>query len=190
MTEAMLGTTVVPADKTQQMYTELLEIEKTVAHLGPEAIQWFGEAKCLDWDVLKVAFEGIKKAMELARQFPRVERDEKVVRKVRPSNSQSVEIEVPLVFHAKLPLQKTIQFQRTIGQHRYKCSTRVPNPTPEAIAALKSHADKFDAVELWWVPNDILVEKIPDPDPMLVGVVTITPSKHLYFELKRKGRRR
>jgi hypothetical protein len=184
MNEAVMeGTIAVPQDKTEQMYKELLEVEKTVSSLGPEAQKWFAEANCLQWENIKTAFEGVKKAMELGKQFRRVERDDAVTREVK--NGNGIKVEVPLVFHAKLPLARKIEFNRSVGANRYKFSTKMPNPTPEAIAALRQHSGKFDHTELWWVPNEILVEKLPDPDPMLVGAIKIGEKKHLYFELHR-----
>jgi hypothetical protein len=128
----------------------------------------------------------LQRCVSLAPMFPTVERDETCVRKVSVSERyENVEIEIPLIFWAKLPAK--IHTAQTIRRNdkSYSVKAVTPMPTPEALAAIRTHASKFDHVELWWVPNDVLVERIPDPDPIVVGVVEIPDGSRFCFELHR-----
>jgi hypothetical protein len=89
-------------------------------------------------------------------------------------------ITFPLVWSAKLPA-KPVQVIRK-GYKRFEAKT--PEPTVEAGMLLAKHKDKFDHMEVWWVPKDVLVIKEP-VDPILVGAIKVPNFDTVYFELCR-----
>ena len=131
----------------------------------------------------------LERAVSLSAIFPVVELDSSATRIIRTDKkeryAETADIEVPLVFTTLLPasIKTTIKF--TVGKQDYEASATTPMPTTEALAAIRQHKDKFDALQLWWVPNDILVEAIPDPDPMVVGVIEVPGNPSFFFELHR-----
>jgi hypothetical protein len=116
-----------------------------------------------------------RRCLELAKQFPVVKLDATVKRYVKTSCGGK--IEAPLVFHTRLPAKPIMLQEVVYSGYRYNVSAKVPHPPEQAIQAIKEHGQKFDWLEVWWVPSDVLVEKIPDPDPILVGAV-----KHPYAD--------
>jgi hypothetical protein len=121
---------------------------------------------------------------KLNKTFRRVSRDESIKRNCKPpSGYEDRIVQVPLVFCSLIPAPMIFGTVSSCGRHRI--SAKVPSPTPEAMKALGEHGKKFDHLELWWVPKDILIEKIPDPDPMLVGVVEGGDLGDVHFELCR-----
>lgn len=100
-----------------------------------------------------------------------------------PTLEQPLEtISVPLVWSSRLPAKQ----HTTIHSGNYNFTAKTPQPTSQAMALLKEHKDKFDHMELWWVPKDVLVEAIPPKpiDPILVGVVKLA-NRSVCFELCR-----
>lgn len=93
-------------------------------------------------------------------------------------------VSIPLVWSTKVPAKP---FQMlTKGQHRFKAKT--PEPTAKAIDLLMKHKEKFDHMEVWWVPRDVLASVIPKKqpvDPILVGAVKLPNIDTIYFELCR-----
>ncbi len=121
----------------------------------------------------------LERCVELEKQFNVVKRDLGVL---RPCTSSKGNIfMIPLVFGVKLPATVYAVHE----QDNAKFRARVPRPTPEASDALREHGGKFDHMELWWVPRDILVEEIPDHDPILVGAIDIPRIGTRFFELHR-----
>lgn len=126
---------------------------------------------------------------ELSRQFRVVERDSSVTRQVNVEDSygrKAGTVNIPLVLSSKLPAPR-VHKELVTGEKResYSVKAVVPHPTKEAIDAIRQHRDLFDWIEVWWVPNDVLIEKLPDPDPIVVGAVSINRDKTYYFELHR-----
>lgn len=96
--------------------------------------------------------------------------------------------EVPLIFRSILPSAPVTKIKR--GDVIFAAKT--PSPTIEAMEAIKQHARLFDGLEVWWVPKDVLVERIPKPDPILIGRIgpTVAEDKMevgttAFFELHR-----
>lgn len=128
--------------------------------------------------------EKLERVNSLAAMFPEVSLDLSCVRKVRTSRDRDGDIEIPLVFSHKVPLPISHQSEHVYGSGRYHVTARCPVPVPEALKAIKEHKTKFDHLEVWWVPNDVLIVKIPDPDPLLVGAAH-DGDQFRYFELHR-----
>lgn len=133
---------------------------------------------------------GLIRCYALAEKFRVVDRDPAIKRNATISrdgySQRDVAVKIPLVFACKLPAPRV--HKETIiadGRETYSAKAIVPHPTPEALEALSRHRKLFDWVELWWVPNDVLVEKLPDPDPIIVGAVEIECDRTYYFELHR-----
>ena len=139
---------------------------------------------------LKEAARQIRLCEDLSKTFRMVSRNSNLNRQVKGPGSKKVD--VPLVFAHKLPLPtfytEVVQLpaeHRSWRPEEVEIKTRVPSPTPEALRAIKEHESKFDHLELWWVPNDILVTPIEKPDPILVGYVGVPHYSGVYFELHR-----
>lgn len=133
---------------------------------------------------------GLVKCQALAEQFRAVERDQSAMRLVKATHGDSYRqtdyhIQIPLVFGCKLPAPRVHTQTVTIDRQSYSVKATVPHPTPEALDALKRHRHLFDWIELWWVPNEVLVEKLPDPDPIVVGCIKIRNDRIYSFELHR-----
>lgn len=134
---------------------------------------------------------GLRRCDELSKLFTPVDRDPAVTRSVtaefRSSSyrSEDRKISIPLVFACKLPAPRVYTATVTVDRESYSVKAIVPHPTPEALTAIRNHGDLFDWCEVWWVPNDVLIEKIPDPDPIVVGAVEIKKDRMYYFELHR-----
>lgn len=140
--------------------------------------------------VITETIRGLRRCSDLERQFRVVSLDTSVKRLVPGTDSYGrfvVNIEVPLVWSARLPLAKVVELKgrQTNSTNEYRCKANTPMPTMEAIQALKKHGHLFEWHEVWWVPNEVLVEKLPDPDPILVGGVKIHNDQTYYFELHR-----
>jgi hypothetical protein len=128
-----------------------------------------------------------RKCDELAQQFKVVSLDKEAKRKVKVLRDgyKGYEIEVPLLFSTRLPTKPIYSLIVDKDSRRYTASARVPSPPPEAIQAIKEHGQKFDWLELWWVPSDVQVEQMPQPDPIVVGAIQIPNDIVYYFELHR-----
>lgn len=129
------------------------------------------------------AIRFLRRAAALSEQFPVVQFDDTAKRKMKVRHSTT--IEAPLLFYAQLPLKPTTTIRHYESNYGYNLTSRTPQPTKKAIKALKDHGKKFDRLQLWWVPNDVLVEKIPDPDPILVGIIDMDKYGSYSFELAR-----
>lgn len=123
---------------------------------------------------LSTRIKKIQRCLELAKQFKPISRDEDDTREVKATNGQVLEL--PLVWSIDLPASNWKRIQKTVGRRRFEAKSRTPAPTPEAFEALKEHKHLFDRCQVWWVPQDILVKEIPEPDPVLVGVIDIPAS--------------
>lgn len=110
--------------------------------------------------------------------FKLVELDITEKRRTRCVDAKGSEvwIDLPLLWGVRLPAKPIL----SVNVDGFKVQSTVPSPTPEAVKLIKETKGLFDSYELYWVPNDIRVEKIPDPDPILVGVI-----KPYRFELTR-----
>jgi len=147
-------------------------------------------------------FPKIEKALQrcakLKRSFKIVRKDTATLRKME---KDKVEFEIPLVFSVELPAPlmwkgyatkdgKVVSLKdarsEMYNHGGYELKLQVPPPTKEAITAIKTEKVKkqFDSMELWWVPLDIMVEKI-EPDPVLVGKVNVPGIGDVYFEQTR-----
>lgn len=158
----------------------------TLRQLGPRGRHYISDNAynfSKKWnDNLAADIRALRRAHLLSKQFKQVKIDKTVTRLVNGTRHQ---IKIPLVFQAELPIKVIHQFHVTIDRETYQVSCKAPMPTNEAISALKEHGSKFDHTEVWWVPNDVLVERIPDPDPIVVGCIKLHRADHVYFELHR-----
>lgn len=128
----------------------------------------------------------LKRAAALSGSFKVVERDETVMRRVTAKSGYTTkQVNVPLLFHTRLPAKIMTTIEVSVDRETFRATAVTPMPTTEALSAMRQHRKKFDWVELWWVPNDVLVEKIPDPDPIVVGAVKVAGGEVFYFELHR-----
>lgn len=139
----------------------------------------------------------LRRCAALENHFNVVTRDDSITRQVKASDGRVVS--VPLVFAQKYPFRSLYVFElepeTTTGvidpwnpyrqQEKMKVSAQTPVPTLEVMRAIKQHKERFDHLELWWVPNDILVTPLPKPDPILVGYVGVPGWKGFYFEIHR-----
>lgn len=124
----------------------------------------------------------LRRCESLATMFREVQRDESVKRKVKIDSRLS--LEAPLIFHASIPASRITTIEFYIERQHYSAKALTPMPTIEALDAIRQHQHLFDDVEVWWVPNDILIEKVPDPDPIVVGVIRVGDDR-FYYELHR-----
>lgn len=125
----------------------------------------------------------LRRCEELSRRFREVQRDETVTRRMQAKGSRE-SVDIPLIFHTSLPLKRETTITVYRGRDTYSATARSPMPTVEALDAMREHKHLFDYLEIWWVPNDVLVEKLPDPDPILVGAVQVE-NQRFYYELSR-----
>jgi hypothetical protein len=131
----------------------------------------------------------LERAVAWSAQFPMVEFDESCTRlisvKTNEHYSSDAQVEAPLLFRTRLPASTKTKMTFRSGETDYSAIAITPMPTMEAIQAIRQHGKKFDELQLWWVPHDILGEKIPDPDPMVVGVIHVPGHPDFFFELHR-----
>lgn len=123
----------------------------------------------------------LKRCADLEEQFLCVTFDYSIKRKITYFDQNRKENRVeqaPLVWRTALPAKPVTKIN--------EFSSRTPIPVPEALVAMEKHKHLFDGIELWWVPKDILVEKLPDPDPILVGRVGRWHDSHNVDEYRKK----
>lgn len=132
----------------------------------------------------KRSIMALDRCIDLEKLFKVVSIDVDVTKVLRGADKKT--ITAPLIWRTKLPAPAYVEvkgYDSTLGS--YRLVSKTPSPTPQAIEALAQHGEKFDRTELWWVPKDILITKIPDPDPILVGVIETGCGEPMYFELHR-----
>jgi len=116
-------------------------------------------------------------------RFRRVTLDGSLKREARYGNKV---VKVPLIFRAPLPAPFQVMEKSDCGA--CKVTAKTPSPPAAAMSAYTASRALFDSCEVWWVPNDVLVTRIPDPDPILVGVFktgNLPVPGPLYYELYR-----
>jgi hypothetical protein len=164
-----------------------LKLLETLRSIGPEMrsqLKADGMKRSIAWGKKNdrpAYVRQLRRCETLSREFREVQRDESCTRRVK---CDRMELDAPLLFHARIPMKRFTEISFSIGSNRYSAKARSPMPTIEAIEAIREHGNRFDSLEVWWVPNDVLVERIPDPDPILVGVIT-TARDNYYYELHR-----
>lgn len=182
----MSGVSEVDSDKIRETLRRVVEIANVAKRIPKSseelAMRLFGSNRT--FDVLTVEIGILKRCDALAREFKVVKRDDSLVRrKVFFGQDRRQEmLDVPLVWSATLPAPRTSKYR---SQHGHDLSSRVPPPPPEAVEQLRLHRAKFERTEVWWVPRDIMVEKPPAPDPIVVGAVQTNTQGTFYFELHR-----
>lgn len=150
-----------------QWAKKLQATEKVVSNIesggktGIEIFNAHGGASVLK--KLKLHLSFLSRCAELEKQFKSVTLDAEAVRTIRDESGHNLTVQ--LIFRAGLPA-KLVSKIRKEG-HYFKAKT--PSPPPEAMQAISEHGKLFDGLEIWWVPKEIIVEKIPDPDPILIG---------------------
>jgi len=120
-----------------------------------------------------------------------VKLDESAVRTIRGKSGS--EVKIPLVFRTGLPAKAVVtkRVKPDSGSgipylSHLEVKARVPKPTYEALEALNTHRQKFDRMEVWWIPKDLkVVEVIKKPDPMIVGVAQVDGKLEYFFEVYR-----
>lgn len=143
------------------------------------AVSKIGEDNILNNPKLQ---EAIDRCLKLKGQFKVVKRDISVLRRIPVGEKVARNrqyLEVPLVWRSVLPV-KAVKV-RTFEGHTIKA--KVPHPTAQAVKQIEKHGEKFDKMEIWWVPNDLVAKKIPDP--VLVGRIDLPNIGRVYFELHR-----
>ena len=183
----MEGTIEVPVSEIEQNLNEHLSVVKFYQKAGPRMRKLLSKYKFID-DQQPPHFVNetrqLAKASELARQFRAIKHDPTAVRTLTEKHS----VEVPLVFRTKLPARHTVSLtvRRNVpyNSSSYKVTAKVPRPPDEALKALALHREKFDWMEVWWVPKDVHVTEIR-PDPILIGTVAVGPNSGYHFELHR-----
>lgn len=196
----MIGTLTVTgiAQKKLEITMRAAECLKAAGQAGRSFIKprcngrGRGNHKYLRHGELFGSIRAFRRCVELEKQFPVVTRDASCTRMVKRESTGyndrgPTEVEIPLIFYAQLPVKRRTKIEIPIEGERshYEISATSPVPTVEATRAIAQHREKFDHLEVWWVPNDVLVEIIPDPDPLLVGVIDIPNGEKMYFELHR-----
>lgn len=182
----MIGTRPIPKTRIESIHATLVQAQAIMKneYLGREVFKSFG----FDVEAVTGALKSIDRVFELSEQFPPIMRDPEIRRKVQSKSrfGDSPIVEIPLVFYAELPAQNiTRQLVFAMNGGQVQVSAVTPVPTEKALQMIKEHKSKFDKLEIWWVPNDILVEKLPDPDPVLVGRIDVKHVGSIYFELCR-----
>lgn len=86
-------------------------------------------------------------------------------------------IQGPLVFKRRLPIPRSekisvieVQFPAKSGPV-YKVSAATPALPEEAEPVVVAACQDFDYLEVWWVPNEVFVEPLKLPDPVVVGLI-------------------
>lgn len=189
----MEGILVQPKSYIQDALDVELDLLRALRNMGPDCrnvlycdgLKWEGGRK---WTI-----RALRECAKLARKFKVVTLDETATRSRHSTcrnihgYTYTVEFKHPLIWTAKLPCSDRMEmmvFADGRGDS-LKLTAKTPPPPPEALKAMKLHGKKFDHLEVWWVPNDVLVEKMPDPDPLLVGVKKVEGYDPFYFELHR-----
>jgi hypothetical protein len=136
---------------------------------------------------LEEVVEKLKRCSELEKKFNLVQRDETCKKQIKHPDSylrkQGKTLEIPLIFHTKIPCKASTSMRRG----SYNIKTKTPTPTTEALKVIKETQGLFEHYEVWWVPNNLLIEKLPPKnlDPIVVGVINIPRVGNYCFELHR-----
>jgi len=170
----------------------IVTLDKTAVRHIPRGKRAYENKKSYDQRI------AIYKNPELGEKLKQEEAEKRQVKKSKKSPKYKIPakrqlpisfkpietISIPLVWSTKIPAKP---FQMiTKGNHRLKAKT--PEPTVEAIELLTEHKEKFDHLEVWWVPKDVLVSVIPPKqpvDPILVGAIKVPGFDIIYYELCR-----
>ena len=163
-------------------YGKELQLQQQLRAAGPVLRKMMKE-KGLKRTGVKEYIRNLARCEEMSQQFQVVTCDKSCKRQVKTSLGHVIEI--PLLFVARLPAKALTKVRVTCGSGVYDVTSRTPSPPPEAIAMMKEHSHKFDFMQVWWVPNDILITEIPKPDPILVGCIKTDNGRHYAFELYR-----
>jgi hypothetical protein len=191
----MIGTIERPGIATKALSAAMAAVDhmRAVGWRGRRAMRQFlvagGERKNRRWrNGPAKTIRALQRCVQLSAEFKIVERDETAIRKikVKADNQYGTDsvADVPLVFHTRLPAKIKTKLDFRCGDKRFTAEAVTPMPTTEALDAIRKHGKRFDRVELWWVPNDLLVERI-EPDPIIVGVVEVPGNRAMHFELHR-----
>src|SRR5438105_4754850 len=131
---------------------------------GRKFFKTFG-ARVDQMAIIQVA-KSLRRCRDLAKEFHVVSRDESIKRQAKGTNGFTVE--VPLVFSTNLPAKPFLHFnaQDETG-YSVRVTAQTPFPTTRVAKAIKQHGKRFDHLEVWWVPNEVLIEPLPLPDPIL-----------------------
>lgn len=171
--------------KYTQMKEDTEKLKEVIENLPEYQVEFFGAYHQDSLESMQKTIVALEKCIPLEQSFKSVTIDQTATRIIkckckRYGDDSMADIVVPLIWNAKVPLG-TFHEMEIRG---YKIKTRTPAPVKKAIEEIKKHKDKFDEIQLWWVPRDFIVEKIPDPDPIIVGVIK-SPAIDFCFELHR-----
>jgi hypothetical protein len=187
----MDGVIDVPAGRIAPTLKQALTSVKLLRSLGPygrKLISGGSPYHLREYYKTSETIRVLQRCLELEKEFRVVRRDETCIRKVKVVNER-FQVDVPLIFVSQIPAKSMVSFTKRIRRDHMefdvKISSQVPVPPQEALSLLSRHKAKFDYTEVWWVPNDILVEKLPDPDPIIVGAIRFPQDKRAYFEIYR-----
>ncbi len=192
----MLGTLIKPKsiiEKRLESTYSAVEHMRALGYNGRKYVKSFISNSSYSYDnriPIAQTIRSLQKCKDLSNEFNIVERDESVKKKILTKSkdrysSTDIILEIPLIFYTQLPAKIHTILQFDINNITYSAKAITPMPTNEALAQIRKHGKRFNHLELWWVPNDVLVEKIPDPDPIVVGVIKLPDDTSFNFELHR-----
>jgi len=197
MEELMQGT--LRAEKgshLEEIRREKLELVRTYRKMGPDGRKILTKhCRIPDLKMIFVVLDRIQSVDRFSKEFRMVTPDESAVRTLHTKSGR--EVKIPLVFRTELPARAVVTRRinsedRTNSPYNspypshLEVKARVPKPTYEALAALNTHRQKFDRMEVWWIPKDLnVVEVIHKPDPMIVGVVRVDEKLEYFFDVYR-----
>lgn len=160
----MIGVSVHSQSKFTQALASTNQILDFLSGLDENSRQIYADCGGKDCIAkLSTQLSFYERCAEVEKQFRSVTLDLSAKRLLKDTKGN--QYEVPLIFRSALPSAPVTKIKR--GDVLFAAKT--PSPTPEAMDAIKQHARLFDGLEVWWVPKDVLVERIPKPDPILIG---------------------
>jgi len=197
MEDLMQGT--LQAEKgshLEETRKEYLELARTYRKMGPDGRKILAKRfPILKSEMIFGTLRQIWAVDRLSKEFRLVKIDESAVRTLLTKSGR--EVKIPLVFRTALPAKAVVTHRvKPVAEtnspynspylSHLEVKARVPVPTPEALEALNTHRQKFDRMEVWWIPKDLkVVEVIKKPDPMIVGVAQVDGKLEYFFEVYR-----
>lgn len=174
-----------------EKFADIEKADRMVQQYGGAIKKWRKGGPGVVRRALRRVFGGhvasqLKRCAELSKEFRQVQLDASARRVVE---WRGFRLDIPLLFSARLPMPAMAEKDgRSVSTGTsFNVTAKTPAPTAEALQAIKDHGHKFDWLECWWVPKDLIITE-KNPDPILVGAIATSlkdDQNAVYFELHR-----
>jgi hypothetical protein len=132
------------------------------------------------------AIRKLKKCNDLNKSFDLIEIDKNVVSEIRVYDGYNRFLEdknISIFQKTKIPSKKNIDIRMEAGKDSRSILLEVPYPTTDAINQIQNYLNKFESIELWWIPSEIFKKEKFDKICIIVGVINIPEYGKFCFKL-------